>query len=107
MSIGKGFSCGDNALIGRICISKAGHDKGEIYLIVSVIDHQHVGVADGKVRQIAEPKRKNLKHLWLTKSSVVEIERLLHGEAVSSNLKLDSIIKALKFDVNGREWKSN
>ncbi|MCL2570043.1 MAG: KOW domain-containing RNA-binding protein [Firmicutes bacterium] len=101
-----GILCCEAALIGHICISKAGHDAGEIYVIVSVIDQNHIGVVDGRSKTIDKPKRKNRRHLWITKSRVVEIDRLLEGEVVSSNLKIASIIKALKFNQDGTEWKT-
>ena len=105
MSVEEVFSC-DTAHVGRIVISRAGHDKGEIYVIVDTADLTHVGVADGTTRTIEKPKKKNLRHLWLTKAKIVEIERLIQGERVSCNLKLGSIIKALKFDKEGKIWNS-
>jgi len=87
--------------VGRICISKAGHDKGAYYTIVSVIDDKHVGVADGKIRFIGKPKKKNLRHLFIMNSAISEIERLLAGESVGSNLKLVAILDAIKRGVSG------
>jgi len=85
-----------NSVVGRLCISKSGHDKGKYYVIVSVIDDKHVGVADGKIRTIASPKKKNLRHLFIMNSAISEIRRLLTGESVSSNLKLIAILDAIK-----------
>lgn len=51
--------------VGRICYSKAGRDKGKYFVIVSIIDHAHVLVADGGMRKIGMPKKKKLKHLIL------------------------------------------
>jgi len=84
--------------VGRICISKAGHDKGTYYVIVSALDDKHVGVADGTIRTISSPKKKNLRHLFIMNSAISEIERLLDGESVSSNLKLAAILQALRDD---------
>jgi len=56
--------------LGHICTSRAGHDRNEYYVIVSVLDDKHVGVANGVNRTIASPKRKNLSHLSVTKATI-------------------------------------
>jgi len=53
-------------ILGATCISKAGHDKGRMYLIVKVIDPEFVLVADGAYRGIKAPKKKRLKHIKIT-----------------------------------------
>lgn len=52
---------------GRVVISLAGRDKGR-YL--TVIDSTETGalVADGKLRSLTNPKKKNQKHLSPTKT---------------------------------------
>ena len=42
--------------------AKAGHDKNCIYVIISVND-EYVYLADGDVRPVCRPKRKNRKHI--------------------------------------------
>lgn len=54
-------------VIGCVVISKKGHDKGQAYVITSVIDDKHVFVANGENRQVSCPKRKNICHLDITK----------------------------------------
>ena len=49
--------------IGRAVTSKAGRDKGRTFLIVGIADDNHVLVADGETRKLANPKKKKLKHL--------------------------------------------
>lgn len=51
-----------NELVGSFCLSKAGHDKGFIYIIVDQKDDK-VLVADGKIKKSESPKVKNIKHL--------------------------------------------
>ena len=85
-----------NSLIGRVVRARAGRDKNEFYVIVSDFGKGIVGVADGKTRTIAHPKRKNIRHLFVTKAKIVEVSRLLGDKGVSSNLKLRAILEALE-----------
>lgn len=54
---------------GRIVCSKAGRDKGK-FMAVLETDGSFVYVCDGKERPIERPKRKNIKHIALTNSSL-------------------------------------
>lgn len=47
---------------GEFAISKAGHDKGKIYVVVGV-EGDFAYLANGKERTIANPKKKRLKHI--------------------------------------------
>ncbi len=48
---------------GQIVRSKAGHDKGTIFLVLDVCDAKHVCVVDGRRRSLARPKTKRVIHL--------------------------------------------
>lgn len=52
-----------DARIGYVCISIAGHDKGEYFAIVAGVDRDSVLVADGKARKLIAPKKKKMRHL--------------------------------------------
>lgn len=52
---------------GRIVISRAGRDKGSAAVITERLDLHHVLVADGDRRPVAKPKRKNIRHLAMTR----------------------------------------
>ncbi len=47
---------------GMLVRSKAGHDKGCIYVIISV-KNEYVYLADGALRPLSRMKRKNVRHL--------------------------------------------
>ena len=49
---------------GMLAKSLAGHDKGNVYIIVET-DAQYIYLADGKIRTLSRPKRKKRKHLQL------------------------------------------
>ena len=48
--------------LGTLAFSKAGRDKGELYLIMKT-DQENVYLIDGKSRNINNPKKKNKKHI--------------------------------------------
>ena len=50
--------------IGMLAKSKAGHDKGQTYVIFDV-DESYVYLIDGELRKIANPKKKKKKHVQL------------------------------------------
>lgn len=47
---------------GRLAFSKAGHDKGRLYLIIRQ-EGERVWLADGRTRGVLSPKKKNRKHI--------------------------------------------
>ena len=47
---------------GMLAKSKAGHDKGHLYVIYDV-DETYVYLVDGKTKSIDKPKKKKLKHI--------------------------------------------
>lgn len=52
--------------IGRIVISRAGHDKGSPMVICQQVNETRVFVVDGKMRTFERPKLKNIHHLQKT-----------------------------------------
>jgi len=58
----------DGSFVGSFVISKNGHDKGETYVLTAVVDDKFVLVANGENRPLGKPKRKNIRHLFVTKS---------------------------------------
>lgn len=53
----------DDMPIGQIVRSKAGRDKGRVFVVVGNADNLHVLIADGDLRKIEKPKKKKIKHL--------------------------------------------
>ena len=70
--------------VGQIVVSKAGHDKGETFVIVS-FDSKYVYICNGKHRKLENPKKKKIIHVSLTNT-------VLDEEAIRTNRQ---IIKAL------------
>ena len=69
--------------IGRICISRAGRDKGRLFVIVADGGNGYAMIADGTMRKLSKPKRKKLKHLHLTGQCLEQIgDKLRAGQKV-------------------------
>ena len=62
-------------VIGRVCTSRAGHDKGRAFLIVGVCDDNHVLLSDGETRKLSRPKKKKLTHLRMEPQKADEIAK--------------------------------
>ena len=48
--------------LGDIVVSRAGHDAGKPFVIVSVVSDDFVLIADGKNRRTENPKLKRTRH---------------------------------------------
>lgn len=57
---------------GSLVYSRAGRDKGGLFLVLSV-NGDCAYIADGITRRVVKPKRKKLKHLNKT-NTVVELD---------------------------------
>ena len=62
-------------MVGRVCVSRAGRDKGKYLVIVGHADEKHVFLADGALRMIERPKRKKLMHVTVLADSLNQEER--------------------------------
>lgn len=55
--------------LGDIVVSRAGHDAGKPFVIVSVVSDDFVLIADGKNRRTENPKLKRTRHLQAVEPS--------------------------------------
>ncbi|MBQ3037665.1 MAG: KOW domain-containing RNA-binding protein [Clostridia bacterium] len=55
--------------VGTLVFSKAGRDKGEMFLTLSV-ENGYAYIADGDLRRVEKPKKKKLIHLQRTNNKV-------------------------------------
>jgi ribosomal protein L14E/L6E/L27E len=53
-----------------LCKSSAGHDKGSWYAVIKR-EAGYVFIADGRRRTLANPKKKNIKHVEITRKTIV------------------------------------
>ena len=77
---------------GSVVLSKAGHDNGDYFVIVEIVNDDYVKIVDGKLRLLAKPKLKKIKHLHpldLVLDEVVEMienGRIIHDKTIKSAL---------------------
>lgn len=79
-------------MIGKLAISKSGHDKGQLYVIVGE-DERNLYLADGVLKTIDRPKKKNKKHVQPILRIPAEVEAILSSE---KELKDPEMKRALK-----------
>lgn len=53
-----------DSLIGRFAVSKAGHDREHVYLIIGE-DDKNLYLTDGRFHPPENPKKKNKKHVHI------------------------------------------
>lgn len=70
-------------MIGQFATSKAGHDKGRLYVVVGQED-DFVYLSDGRLKGPDRPKKKRRKHIQPINARVEDSlqERLRAGEKV-------------------------
>ena len=79
-------------MIGYLCCSLAGHDKGKLYYILKEEADSFL-VCDGDIRPLEKPKKKNKKHVQVIKVNLAEKpfeinSDLLTKELVKRTIKL-------------------
>ena len=60
-------------MTGKLALSKAGHDKDKLYLIVNE-EQDTVYLADGRKRGLLKPKKKNRRHIQVIYEGIDEEE---------------------------------
>lgn len=69
--------------IGSVVFSKSGRDAGRFFLVKEIIDDSYVSLVDGKLRMLAKPKMKKIKHLKATGDVNEKLrEKLLSGKVI-------------------------
>ena len=77
-------------MVGKVVISKSGRDKRKKMVIVAETEN-YLLVCDGKERPVERPKRKNPKHLRLTKL-------YLEAHQLETNRALRKALKAIGYE---------
>lgn len=78
-------------MVIKLAISRAGHDKDSIYVIVKE-EADLVYLADGKLKPLEKPKRKNRKHIQVIEKLPKEITEVFTQE----NFRNEEIKRAIK-----------
>lgn len=79
-------------MVGKLAVSRAGHDKGTLYLIVKE-EGNSVYLADGVIKKYAAPKKKNRKHIQPIHSGLGDSEmKELAGNPADADTKIKRCI---------------
>lgn len=66
-------------MIGQLAISKAGHDKGTLY-VITAREEDFVYLCDGSLKKPDNPKKKRIRHIQPVNAAVEgELLRRLQG----------------------------
>ena len=57
-----------------LALAAAGHDRGTLYLVLGE-DGDRLLLADGRLRKLGRPKRKNRKHVMILPNGLAEAVR--------------------------------
>lgn len=77
---------------GKLAISKSGHDKGSLYVILKE-ETANLYLADGRLKTVEKPKKKNKKHVQLIQRLPEEITQLMPQDGEFRNEDIKRIIK--------------
>ncbi|NMA49874.1 MAG: hypothetical protein GX947_08955 [Tissierellia bacterium] len=79
--------------IGQVVKSKAGRDKGRVFLIYDIIDDQYVFVVDGDLRKLDSPKKKKIKHLIVFNTVIPEFKEKVENSVKINNPYIRKILE--------------
>jgi len=89
-------------VIGRVAYSKAGRDKGRLFIVIGVIDEDFVLISDGDLRPVEKPKKKRIKHLKYTDlvaENIVEIlkngRKLINADIQKTLNEMQNLLQVL------------
>lgn len=88
----------DDFNVGQYVKSKAGRDKGRIFLVLEIIDQNYVLIADGDLRRLEKPKRKKIKHLLPLDIDYSEILGKIDSGKKMTNLMIRREIEKIGLD---------
>ena len=87
----------EDIAIGSVVLSTQGRDKG-MYFVVTAVGKELVYLADGGMRKLASPKKKNVKHVSHSGTTLTSIaDKLKLGKKV-----FDSEVKSALRQFNSK-----
>lgn len=71
----------EDVTIAQVVKSKAGRDKGKVFVIVDIIDDKYVSIVDGDLRKLDKPKKKKIRHLIVYNTVLENLkEKMINNE---------------------------
>lgn len=85
-----------NPVIGRVVYSKAGRDKGKLFIVIGILNEDFVLICDGDLRPVERPKKKRIKHLKYTDLVAGDIAEMLKSGKKPLNADIQKAINEMK-----------
>jgi len=79
--------------IGQVVKSRAGRDKGRVFLVLEILDDKHVLVVDGDLRRLEKPKKKKVKHLTVYNTVLEELKQKLDSNIEINNAYIRRLLE--------------
>jgi len=85
--------------IGSVVISKAGRDANRFFVVIGYSDDKkHVLIADGSLRKVDNPKKKQLKHISIKGVVIPVIKETIESGGKVFDYELRSHLNALGYN---------
>lgn len=78
---------------GQVVKSRAGRDKGNIFMVIDVVDEDHVLIVDGNLRRLDNPKKKKVKHLTVYNTVLPELKYKLDNNIKINNAYIRKLLE--------------
>jgi ribosomal protein L14E/L6E/L27E len=85
--------------VGMLAVSKAGHDKDILYVIIRA-EKEYVYLVDGIIRTLNKPKKKNIKHIQIVKHVDEDLQNKLIENNNIQNEDIKRVIKLFRLKQN-------
>jgi ribosomal protein L14E/L6E/L27E len=79
--------------VGQVVKSRAGRDKGNIFLVLEIVDEDHVLIVDGDLRKLDNPKKKKIKHLTVYNTVLPELKYKLDNDMKVNNAYIRKLLE--------------
>lgn len=83
----------DDLSVGQVVKSRAGRDKGRIFVVLDIIDKEYVYVVDGDLRKLDNPKKKKVKHLVVYNTVLQEFKNKIDNNIRINNSYVRKILE--------------
>ncbi|NLW22814.1 MAG: hypothetical protein GXY88_06125 [Tissierellia bacterium] len=85
--------------IGQVVRSRAGRDKGRVFLVLDILDDKHVLIVDGDLRKIEKPKKKKVKHLIVYNRILDEFKHKIENKIEINDAYIRKLLEPFNEDV--------
>lgn len=86
--------------LGQLVLSRAGRDKGRIMIIVDINEDGYIYIADGNLRKVDNPKKKNIKHIKILNKNAKDIKQRLMKKRKITNEEVKKALQILVDEKN-------